>query len=195
MRIAILDDEKIFAGDLRERIISLDFYDIYTPEIRVFTDSAEFFADEKEFDIVFIDYKLGDETGMDVSKKIRQTNEQINIVFVTAYPEYVFDSFKVDAFRYLVKPVTDDDLREVLDSFVSRDAQYKIIKIPEKGKAKYFNVNSIIYLETEGRNTNIYTVDEKYTSKKPISEIEGYIDSPWFFRISRFFVVNFSYIK
>ena len=195
MKIIILEDERMFAEELKKRICGLDFYNRYTPEIIICTGSEQLPESLSDVDIIFVDYKLGNETGMDVVRRIRQDNKDINVIFVTAYPEYVFDSFKVDTFRYLVKPVSDEDLAEALDSFVSHDAQYKIIKIPEKGKAKYFNVNNIIYLETEGRNTNIYTVDGMYTSKKNISEIEGYISSPRFYRISRFFVVNFSYIK
>lgn len=42
------------------------------------------------------------------------------IVFLTAYSEYVFESFKVDTFRYLLKPLDDQELVEVLDAALDR---------------------------------------------------------------------------
>ena len=110
MKIIILEDEKMFAEELKERICGLDFYNRYTPEIIICTGSEQLPESLSDVDIIFVDYKLGNETGMDVVRKIRLDNKDINVIFVTAYPEYVFDSFRVDTFRYLVKPVSDEDL-------------------------------------------------------------------------------------
>ena len=43
--------------------------------------------------------------GLETAKEIRKLNRDMLIIFLTAYSEFVFESFKVDAFRYLVKPV------------------------------------------------------------------------------------------
>lgn len=194
MKIIILEDEKMFAEELKERICGLDFYNRYTPEIIICTGSEQLPESLSDVDIIFVDYKLGNETGMDVVRNIRQDNKDINVIFVTAYPEYVFDSFRVDTFRYLVKPVSDEDLAEALESYISRDVKHKVIRLPEKGKFRCFSVSSIMYLETEGRNSYVYTADEKYLSKKAINEIEELIDMQSFYRINRFYVVNFDYI-
>ena len=48
------------------------------------------------------------------AKMLRQDNEDMILIFVTAAEEYVFQAFDVGAFHYLVKPFSDEKLKEVV---------------------------------------------------------------------------------
>ena len=59
-------------------------------------------------DVVFLDIQIpGELSGLALAKKIRETDSQIPIVFITNYAEFACDGYSVNALRYLKKPVDD----------------------------------------------------------------------------------------
>ena len=56
--------------------------------------------------------------GMETAKVLRQDNEDMILIFVTAAEAYVFQAFDVGAFHYLVKPFSDEKLKEVVTKAV-----------------------------------------------------------------------------
>ena len=109
MRIAVCDDERKAAEDLIARIKKID------RECRVFcyTEGISLLHDGC-FDLVFLDIGMEPMNGMEAAKRLREMNQKVLIVFITALKEYVFDSFEVGAFWYLLKPVSQDKLKDVL---------------------------------------------------------------------------------
>ena len=109
MRIAVCDDERELAEDICARIKKIDRVCrvfCYTEGISLLQDGC--------FDLVFLDIGMEPINGMEVAKRLREINQKVLIVFITALKEYVFDSFEVGAFWYLLKPVSEDKLKDVL---------------------------------------------------------------------------------
>ena len=52
---------------------------------------------------------------MALARKIRETDSEVPILFLTNHKEYVFEGYEVQAFRYLLKPVTEDTLFPLLE--------------------------------------------------------------------------------
>ena len=67
------------------------------------------------FDLIFLDIDLGGMDGMALARKIRETDSEVPILFLTNHKEYVFEGYEVQAFRYLLKPVTEDTLFPLLE--------------------------------------------------------------------------------
>lgn len=65
--------------------------------------------------IAVCDDEMGDLNGMELAKQIRQTDEQIPILFITGYEEYMAQGYEVSALHYLLKPVNREKLFAVLD--------------------------------------------------------------------------------
>ena len=101
-----------------------------------------------ELDLAFLDVRMGGLDGMDTARRLHESDENVRLVFVTAYDDYVFDGYSVGALGYLLKPPGPEQLDDVLDraaaqllqdqndvfSCRSRDAIYRI---PKK-KIRYF---------------------------------------------------------
>lgn len=75
--------------------------------------------DSYPFDLIFLDIDLGGMDGMALARKIRETDSEVPILFLTNHREYVFEGYEVQAFRYLLKPVTEDTLFPLLDELQS----------------------------------------------------------------------------
>ena len=65
-------------------------------------------------DLVFLDIEMDGTSGMDTARTIRARDSRLLIVFVTGYPDYVFDGYTVRALDYLLKPIQIDKLACVL---------------------------------------------------------------------------------
>ncbi|MBD5502741.1 MAG: response regulator transcription factor [Lachnospiraceae bacterium] len=80
-------------------------------------DSGEEILDlrvEEAPDILFLDIQMPGKSGMEIAEELRKQRRDTILIFVTALSEYVYEAFDVGAFHYLVKPFSDDKLKEVL---------------------------------------------------------------------------------
>ena len=70
----------------------------------------------RDYDLVLLDLRLPDLSGLEVLKQMRESDEQALVVVMTAYPEVrtAIASVKAGAYDYLNKPFELDDLRELV---------------------------------------------------------------------------------
>lgn len=66
-----------------------------------------------ELNLIFLDMEMGQLDGMETARRLRQIEESLPLVFVTGYTEHVFEGYTVGALGYLLKPVREDQLKEV----------------------------------------------------------------------------------
>lgn len=65
-------------------------------------------------DAVFLDVEMPKMGGIELADKLRAIDEELQVVFTTAYPGYAVEAFRVSAVDYLLKPVTPDALERVV---------------------------------------------------------------------------------
>ena len=59
--------------------------------------------DGQDFDLLFLDIELGDEDGFLLAKRLQSSLPASLLIFVSSYEKYVYDSFKLQPFRFLPK--------------------------------------------------------------------------------------------
>ena len=75
---------------------------------------------------IFLDIDLGGMDGMALARKIQaRRTARCRFSFLTNHREYVFEGYEVQAFRYLLKPVTEDTLFPLLDELQTMRRQEK----------------------------------------------------------------------
>ena len=130
MHIAICDDEHFFRKSLSKELyryadeLGLDFI------IYEYADGMELLNADMSFDLIFMDHQMKDKNGLDTVSILRKRNVDTAVIFVSSYKDVVFDSMKVNAFRFLVKPFEKEDLYEALDSVIKNQAKtaYIVVK-------------------------------------------------------------------
>lgn len=73
------------------------------------------YAKTHPIDVAFLDVEMPQMSGIELAAQLKLLNENIKIVFVTAYPNYALEAFSVDAIGYLLKPYSRDMVRRMLD--------------------------------------------------------------------------------
>ena len=115
MKILAIDDEK-FALELLVDTIHKVRPDA---EIVPFRRAAQFmeYEDKQSFDAAFLDIRIGKISGIQIAIELKKHSPMCNIVFVTSYSEYAFAAIQMRPSGYIMKPYTEDDIRNEFNNF------------------------------------------------------------------------------
>ena len=189
MRIAVCDDEKRFTGEFRritESIYNRLDYDVY--EFQAAADLIESFK-LKAFDIVFLDIEMPGTDGLELSKQLRKLSSEVIIVFLTSHVEYAIKGYEVNALRYLLKPITAEALKEIIDHVSSKIYDGKALWVRSEDREVKVKLDDILYIEALNQYVLIRTSGEEIRVRGMISDYEEKLVKEDFFRIHRSYIV------
>ena len=72
------------------------------------------------YQLLLLDILMPGFTGIQAAREIRTFDSETKIIFLTSSPEFAVESYRVDAFYYLLKPIREDDLFPVLDRLLQQ---------------------------------------------------------------------------
>lgn len=151
----------------------------------------------EKLDILFLDIQMGKLTGMETAKKVREYDDKVEIIFITALWDYVQKGYEVRAFRYLIKPVKLIELKEqvtaCVESIIEKRDTY--ITIKDKGNMLKLRIEDILFLETFDRKVIIHTNSQEYIVKTSMNKLEKELKNMGFFRCHTSYIVNLSKIE
>ena len=91
-------------------------------QVYVASDGEKAYAlfQEKSPHIVITDIKMPKLSGIELARKIRKQDENIQIIIISAYTEvdYMLDAIDLSLMKYIVKPITETKLFEALEKFL-----------------------------------------------------------------------------
>lgn len=198
-KIAICEDEK-YQQKLLENYLKEIFNSLsYEYELYIFNSGEELFDNYPEnIDIFFLDIQMDKLNGMDVAKKIRLIdNQRSEIIFITSLIEYVQEGYEVRAYRYLLKPIKFDDLKKHTISCIEELSKNRnnYIVVNDKSDTYKINISDITYVEIQGKEMIIHTINEIYNVKLSMNKIEKELREYHFFRCHRSFLINLMYVN
>lgn len=197
MRVAICDDEKAMQTIL-EKLID-DYRRIRNVDIFIdkFNNGHDLLRalNERDYEIVFMDYQMEDIDGMETSRLIRNRDNDSVIIFVSAYPEVAVDSYEVNTFRFIVKPINKEKLFKAIDDYLkSIDHDNLLILKTHEGTWK-IKMSDIIYAEAKGKHTIIRTTQKTFEIHIHLKKIENQLPDEKFCRCQRAYIAGFSHIE
>lgn len=196
MNVAICDDEKIWQNELIKYLNEYKKKRKFDIFIQCFSDGKSCCESKNDkYDIIFMDYQMEAANGIETARKIRKTNSDSIIIFVSAYPQVAMDTFEVKTFRFLAKPIDKAKLFKAIDDYIADidiDA-FLIFKTHEK--TIRIKTSEIIYAEAQRNHTIIHTEKEDFEILKNLKSVEKMIPKDKFFRCHNAYITSFQHIK
>ncbi|MDF2857370.1 MAG: response regulator transcription factor [Neobacillus sp.] len=208
MKIVIIEDERLTATDLQQTLKQIDNSLEISIIIRSVKEGLEYFSKKEKPDLIFSDIRLGDGLSFEILKHL-----QVPVIFCTAYDEYAFNAFNANGIGYILKPFTEDSVREVLQKYKNLTGagqqevfrQYEALKTmfsdTPKSKVSSILVNQkdmvipirvidIAMFFLKDNLVQLCTFDKKtYYANKSMDELEQLVGES-FFRVNRQYLVN-----
>ena len=171
IRVAICDDEVVFRSYLKEQVINSFAAKGQRCTVESFSSGEQLIAQKSDivtYDIVFLDVDMEQMSGVDTAERIRQTDQNVFIVFVTNFIDYAVEGYRVNAIRYLLKSAENFD--ELLQEAVNAILQ-KIQSGPKNTQYRFqegevcFSHDRLIYIESKLHQLDFYILEEKDKSE------------------------------
>ena len=176
LNIVLCDDNPSFLNGLEEMLFKLFIKHNLDADISFKTDCSSKLLEHvknNSVDVLFLDITLDNKNvGLSIAEEIRKINKSLHLIFTTAHFEFVMEAYKVNAFDYLVKPISQDKLEETLlrlidylDNFNNR-----FIKI---NSTTFINQDDVHYIRKDGMKLIFHTKDNEFETYNSFSKIKS----------------------
>ena len=165
LRIALCDDDE---KQLNQAAALLNTYLQPRPhlhgQVETFSSGGALLARAENaggFDLYILDILMPELDGINTGRRLRALGDGGEIIYLTNANDFAADSYDVHAFFYLLKPVTQDRLFEVLDNAVeklNRRRRSAIVVHTSDGPRRLL-LDQIRYVERVGRFMRYFCTD------------------------------------
>ena len=167
-----------------------------------FTDSISALQTIKNdvVDLLFLDIQMPDLNGMELS---RMVPSRTRIIFTTAFKEYAFDSYEVNALDFLLKPIRYDKFLTAAEK--ARDwferlpqpinNQRTTVFLKTDGDLQQVPLTDVVYVEGMKDYVIFHLSDRRLVTHMTMKAVEELLPSAHFMRVSRSYIVALDKIR
>ena len=207
VRALIAEDESVARETLRDYLGSASWIEVVGEAVD--GASAVALADERKPDLLFLDVRLPELSGLEVARRLRHPAE---IVFTTAYDRFAVAAFEIGALDYLVKPFGRERLGAALERVRARLGQAPVsagdrarISFSEEPLGRLFArhgdrivpiaVSGIRRIQAQGDYAEVHSHEGVYLLHLTLSELAARLDPAKFRQVHRSHIVNLDAVK
>ena len=204
-RALVIDDEPL------ARMVVLEYLQDFADRIEVLQECGDGFEGLKAIqqhqpDLVFLDVQMPKINGFEMLELVEN---QPSVIFTTAFDEYAIKAFEAHAVDYLLKPFSKDRFNKAVEKYLAQvpapkqnkqteelleavsqsPAQHERIVVKTGTKVKIIPVSDVIYLQADDDYVSVFTQEGSYLKNKTMNFFEQTLDSRYFVRVHRSYMV------
>ncbi len=201
-KIAICDDEQGTCNEIEQYILEYCKRNFIRSEVVIFYSGemlCEYLKTKAHIELLFLDIELPNVNGVHVGQFIRETlrNEQMEIVYISSKQNYAMELFQNRPLDFIVKPVTFENAKRVLDIFVRKSGvKSKIFECMVNKVYTRIPYGNICYLKSNDKKISVVTIDgqtiEFYGKLKDITDE---LSDDMFIAIHKSYLINYEYVE
>jgi len=194
MKILLVDDEALALARLKRMLNTLGYDEIMEVDN---AQSALELVKEKHFDLAFLDINMPGTNGLELGYELRYHQENLAIIFQTAYDEHALKAFDIGAIGYLVKPFSIEQLQASIERVEVESKKTDDLRIMSKAGDNYYLLKpeEIYYIKADLSEVMIRTQKGFSYYAQKISDLEKKLLKYDFIRIHRSYLLNINKIK
>lgn len=195
MRTLLVDDEALARQRLERMLRSLQVEDI---TVATNADEALEAIKSQYFDVAFLDINMPGVNGIDLAYELRYNQDDLYIIFQTAYSEHALEAFDIGATGYLVKPYSLDALSKTLERTrqVASVPEEALRLLTKNGDEFYLlKPEDIFYIKADLSEVMIRSQKGFSYYARKISDLETLLKPYGFLRVHRSYLIHPDKIK
>ena len=205
IKALIVEDEKPAAEHLVKLLQECDHELTVLHRTDSISQTIAWFAKHPPPDLMFLDIKMPQMTGIDFLKTLKRPPK---VIITTAYSQYALDGFELDVVDYLMKPVTFERFFKSVNKYfqsghsenveleggngVNHDA---FIYVKENKKVIKIYLKEIHFIEGLNEYIRIHTDNRRVVVKSSLQSIENKLPSEQFIRIHKSYIISIPGIR
>lgn len=199
----IIEDNLITRKQLVDAIGNFGIRIVYEAST---TEEAKRMLSQHIPDIIFFDINLPDSNDFTFAEKINLLYPNIGIVFITGHIDFAHKAFEIEAIDYLIKPFSQERLRECMKkvysylNLISKEDNHNknsILSVKVNNGIQLLEQKDIAYINADGKFSMIQITgirNKKVQTTESLKSIEVRLDSNMFIRTHRSFITNLNHI-
>ena len=200
LKIAVCDDDPGELDHVTELLKQYGARNRLAARIDVFPNAMDLMdaLRSANYQLLLLDILMPGFTGIQAAREIRTFDSETKIIFLTSSPEFAVESYHVDAFYYLLKPIREGDLFPVLDKLLQqfrRAGDTLLLTMPSRvlrlpySRIEVLEVNSkrLLFYLNDGSIQDIPGTLTQYESQL--------LEHGEFVKVHRSYLVNMDYIQ
>lgn len=202
MNIAIVEDEIEWQETLKKYLETYLNQKEVSYEVKTFLNGEDFLSSffEGEFDLIFMDIDLGKDKiiGTEVSRRLREIDDEAVLIFVTNLAQYAIEGYSVDALDFIVKPLVYDPFRMKMEKaykIINSRAKEKNVIISVEKASKKILAKDVYYVEISNHDLYYHTKDEEYKVRSSLKNVMEQLDGLSFAQCNSCYLVNLAYVE
>lgn len=163
MNVAICEDEAVYASGMQDAVQAwARAREDAGVQALVYASAEDLWEDWERgrvFDALFLDIEFQDMSGFELAQRIRSADPYIPIIFVTNSSQYLAQGYEVSAYRYLRKPICQQEISACLDHCrqYMQTMACDGFAISRKGLTIRLPYRDVLYIMSGIHSVHIYT--------------------------------------
>lgn len=198
MKIALCDDEKIIFEELDRLLRKFTHEKHITNDFIYFAKPSELFnyMQENDVDLIFMDLEFGEEAedGIWWTKRIKEQFPHTITIILTAYEKRYKEGYEARAFRFMTKPISEEELFAYLYVSMQELRLTESISLMRRGIPHDILIKNICYLSAQSGGSELWTRTDMYYCEESLLQWEHRLPMDSFFRCHSKYLVNMAHI-
>lgn len=197
IKIAVAEDEIEMSNQLLKYIKQFFDENDLDYSVMVFDNAIKLLDNyDFSFDLIFMDINMPLLNGVEASKKLREIDSEVTLIFITSLAQYAIKGYEVNAFDFILKPVAYYNfamkLTRALDKLSKEDA--KTLVINNKSSIKKIKVRKIYYIEVNEHKLIFHTIEGNFTTYGTLKTYIEILKNDSFALCNQCYFVNLKYV-
>lgn len=197
LKIGICDDEKTVYNEMRKHIVFYSEQKKIVAELKYYRSGIELIEsnDIKSLDILFLDIEMPRMDGIETANMLHDEMKTCKVIMLTCKAERFKEAFKIGAFRFVTKPIEQQEVFEAIDDVRKRMLGNAEISLYRDGRIYKIQELDIVYIMADKTSTCIFTEKYDFRSDRSLAWWEQELDDRLFLRCHKGYIINLGKIS
>lgn len=149
----------------------------------------------ERFDLLCLDILMEGESGMELARRLRETDERTSILFLTGSSEFLKDGYEVRPLQYLLKPIDRGELMRAIETDLRLHHRPRTVTLRVGARTLVLPLEDIRYVESRDHGSVFHMNGDERFLPLSLGETESLLPRECFCRCHNSFLVNMRHIR